>query len=53
MNDQPEDHIPNELAVRALEHHGGKEDHFAGRRRSNGNVEGVLHLHNLWGTELI
>ena len=32
---------------------GGAEDYFAGGGGCGGKVEGVVHLHDLWGVELI
>jgi arabinose-5-phosphate isomerase len=47
------DHYAPPACGRSVEPHGAAQDHLDRRGFRNGDVEGVVHLHDLWGTELI
>ena len=53
MNATPKTIAPDELAVRALSVMEGKKITALIVVDSESNVKGVLHLHDLWGTELM
>ncbi len=53
MNPHPRTIAPNELAARALAELEARKITSLIVINSSGNVEGVLHLHDLWGMELI
>ena len=53
MNDAPVTISPDELAVRALSVMEDKKITSLIAVATDGTIEGVLHLHDLWGTELI
>jgi arabinose-5-phosphate isomerase len=53
MNSTPKTIAPEELAVRALSVMEGKKITALVVVDAEATVKGVLHLHDLWGTELM
>jgi hypothetical protein len=54
MNPTPQTISPDAMARNGIGDSGRAEDYFAGGGGCGGaGVEGVVHLHDLWGTELI
>ena len=52
MTPQSADDPPRAARRRGAEDHGDAQDHVGRRRRRRNAVEGVVHLHDLWRTQM-
>ena len=50
---EPADRHPRHAGGRSAARHGDSQDHLGHRRRRRPCVEGVIHLHDLWRTQMI